>query len=36
MTRLFLHFWNLVPTFRVWSSIKKNAFLNVPFSNFGN
>jgi len=27
MTRLFLHFWNLAATFRIWSSGKKNPYL---------
>jgi len=26
MTRLFLHFWNLAATFRIWSSGKKNPY----------
>jgi len=38
VTRLFLHFWNLAATFRIWSSGKKNPYLKcvVPFSKFGN
>jgi len=34
MTRLFLHFWNLAATFRIWSSGKKNPYLKYVSSNF--
>jgi len=34
MTRLFLHFWNVVATFRIWSSGKKNPYLKYVSSHF--
>ena len=34
MTRLFLHFWNLATTFRIWSSSKKNSYLKYVSSHF--
>jgi len=34
MTRLFLHFWNLAATFRIWSSGKKNPYLKHVSSLF--
>ena len=34
MTRLFLHFWNLAATFRIWSSGKKNPYLKYVSSYF--
>jgi len=34
MTRLFLHFWNLAATFRIWSSDKKNPYLKYVSSHF--
>jgi len=40
MTRLFLRFWNLAATFRIWSSGKKNLCIwnacRPIFSNIGN
>jgi len=39
MTRLFLHFWNVAATFRIWSLGKKESVSQtcvVPFTNFGN
>jgi len=32
MTRLFLHFWNVASTFRIWSSGKKNPYLKYVTS----
>jgi len=34
MTRLFLHFWNVAATFRIWSSCKKNPYLKYVWSHF--
>jgi len=34
MIRLFLHFWNLAATFRIWSSGKKNPYLKYVSSHF--
>ena len=34
MTLLFLHFWNLAATFRIWSSGKKNLYLKYVSSHF--
>jgi len=34
MTRLFLHFWNVAATFRIWSSGKKYPHLKYVFSLF--
>ena len=34
MTRLFLHFWNIAATFRIWSSGKKNLYLKYMSSHF--
>jgi len=34
MTRLFLHFWSLAATIRVWSSGKKNPYLKYVSSHF--
>ena len=34
MTPLFLHFWNLAVTFRIWSSGKKNPYLKYVSSHF--
>jgi len=34
MTRLFLHFLNVVATFRIWSSGKKNLYLKDVSSHF--
>jgi len=34
MTGLFLHFWNLSATFRIWSSGKKNPYLKYVSSHF--
>ena len=34
MARLFLHFWNLAATFRIWSSGKKNPYLKYVSSYF--
>jgi len=34
MTRLFLHFWNVAATFRIWSSGKKNPYLRYVSSHF--
>jgi len=34
MARLFLHFWNLAATFRIWSSGKKNPYLKCVPSHF--
>ena len=34
MTRLFLHFWNVSATFRIWSSGKKNPYLKHASSHF--
>ena len=33
MIRLFLHFWNLAATFRIWSSGKKNPYLKSDLDN---
>jgi len=35
MTRLFLHFWNVSATFRIWQK-KRISNIIVPFSSFGN
>jgi len=32
MTRLFLHFWNVAATFRIWPSGKKNPYLKYVSS----
>ena len=34
MTRLFLHFWNLSATSRIWSSGKKSPYLKYASSHF--
>ena len=34
MARLFLHFWNVSATFRIWSSGKKNPYLKYVSSHF--
>jgi len=34
MTRLFLYFWNLDATLRIWSSGKKNPFLKYVSPHF--
>jgi len=34
MTWLFLHFWNVAATFRIWSSGKKNPYLKNVSSHF--
>jgi len=34
MTRLFLHFWNVDTTFRIWSSGKKKPYLKYVSSHF--
>jgi len=34
MTRLFLHFWNLAATVRIWSPGKKNPYLKYVSSHF--
>ena len=36
MTRLFLHFWNVPATFRIWQKEPVSEICVVPFSNFGN
>ena len=34
MTQLFLHFWNVATTFRIWSSDIKNPYLKYVSSHF--